>query len=122
MWRMSRIWRLSRALAELEEALADPQGFDHVLERGGGNSKLGGRPRGAGNTAPAFRQRGLDNLALGSRFALATGCLRLRRHAGACDGLLRRAQGPLFQFQHWCRRQYRRALDDVAELADIAGP
>src|SRR3954454_4440204 len=41
-------------LAQLEQALADLQGFDPVFESGNGNSKLRGRPRGTGHTAPAF--------------------------------------------------------------------
>src|SRR3954466_9645267 len=78
-------------LAELEQALADPQGFDPVFERGNGNSKLRGRPRGTGHTAPAFGQRGLDNLPLALRLALDFRGVRLRRHSAALDGPFRRA-------------------------------
>ena len=71
------------------------EGSDLVLERGGGNSKLGGRPRRSGYTAPAFGQRGLDNVRSSLRLGAFARCARCAASRRALRPLFRCAQDPL---------------------------
>src|SRR6266436_1116533 len=76
------------ALAKLELALANFQGFDLVFKRRGRNLKLGSSSGWPRDTAPACDQRGLNDLSLSRRLAL-----RRRRSCNNARDHLRRFVG-----------------------------